>query len=112
MFNKQWLGVLVWWLEEKKYFRKIVMSALPVGHSHDDYDRLGAAFVHFIMQDGVGGALSSADLLRKLNLMKDSVGIQVSDAFDFKSWIEPHVNTNLRHHRTALRWTLELDQRW
>jgi hypothetical protein len=35
MFNRQWLAVLSWWLEEKKYFRKIVMSALPVGHSHD-----------------------------------------------------------------------------
>jgi hypothetical protein len=35
MFNKQWLAVLAWWLEEQGLFKKIVMSALPVGHSHD-----------------------------------------------------------------------------
>jgi hypothetical protein len=35
MFNKQWLAVLAWWLEEQGLFKKVVMSALPVGHSHD-----------------------------------------------------------------------------
>jgi hypothetical protein len=109
MFNKQWLAVLSWWLEEKKYFRKIVLSALPVGHSHDDYDRLGAAFVRFIMEQDVGGALSSADLLRKLKSMKNSTGMFVADAFDFKSWVEPHIRSDLKKHRLALMWSLELD---
>jgi hypothetical protein len=161
MFNKQWLGVLAWWLEEKRLFKKIVLSALPVGHSHDvrvvqkhlptpyvgmsvlllllllllllrrstsaqslnfgwlfrfivrepsqDYDRLGAAFVRFMMTEEVGGALTPSDLLEKLNRMKNSTGVQLSDAYDFKTWVEPCISSNLKGHRTALKWVLELD---
>jgi hypothetical protein len=77
--------------------------------STQDYDRLGAAFVHFIMNDDVGGALSSADLLRKLSTMKNSTAMMVSDAYDFKSWVEPHINSTLKHHRSALMWSIELN---
>jgi hypothetical protein len=61
------------------------------------------------MTEEVGGALTPADLLEKLKQMKNSTGKQLNDAYDFKAWVDPCVSTRLRHHRKALKWSLELD---
>jgi hypothetical protein len=101
-----------------RYFVKHACSHILSGNfvSHlyivsipQDYDRLGAAFVQFIMTEEVGGALTPADLLKKLKQMKNSTGVQLNDAYDFKAWVDPCVSTRLRYHRKALKWSLELD---
>jgi hypothetical protein len=77
MWNKTFFALCSWLIEEKKYFSKIVVSALPVGHSHSDYDRVGACFIHFVKREPGSGSLSPADLLRKLERMTKSIGREV-----------------------------------
>jgi hypothetical protein len=61
------------------------------------------------MTEEVGGALSPADLLKKLKQMKNSTGVQLNDAYAFKAWVDPCVSPRLRHRRKALKCSLQLD---
>jgi hypothetical protein len=92
----------------RRYFTKIILSALPVGHSHSDYDREGAALIHFTKRSPGEGSLSPADLLRKLNFMTHACGRDVKDAYDFQTWLAPHIDSKLHHHTKALQWRFTL----
>jgi hypothetical protein len=109
MWNKTFFALMSWIVEEKKYFTKIVVSALPVGHSHSDYDRVGAAFIHFVKRAPGEGSLSTADLIGKLERMSNSIGREVKDTYDFQEWLAPHINKKLHHHTKALKWSFELN---
>jgi hypothetical protein len=109
MWNKTFFALQAWLVQEKRYFRKIVISALPVGHSHSDYDRVGAAFIHFVKRAPGQGSLSPADLLRKLDSMSKSIGREVKDSYDFQKWLTPHIHKDLHFHTQALKWQFELN---
>lgn len=109
MFNKTWLGVFATLIETKAWFSKIVISALPVGHTHDDYDRSGAYMLRRLCKQG-SGALSAAALLKELNDMKNSAGAELKDAWDFNSWLSECIDDRITHHRDALRWIIERDE--
>ena len=94
-----------------RYFSKVVLSALPVGHSHSDYDREGAALIHFTKREPGEGSLSPADLLRKLEAMPSACGRGVLGAYDFQEWLEEHIDPRLQHHTKALKWEFALRPR-
>jgi hypothetical protein len=101
MSNKTWLGFWQYLLDEG-IFTEIIVSHMPVDHSHMDYDRLGAELLFFLFRNPGLGALSFFDLKSKL-----AQRYRVIDTtWDFNEWmsdcVHPLNGMKVQKTKTAL----------
>jgi hypothetical protein len=113
---KTWLGVFSALMEQHaedgKFFQRTTCTALPVGHTHSDYDTAGSHTLRELLgrrgKPGQG-LLSPADTEPRLQAMDESSCASVDDAWDFRSWVAGHVHTKVQNHCKALQWDLRLE---
>eukprot|EP00731_Ephydatia_muelleri_P038423 Em0757g1a len=95
--NKYVYGVLGY-LVLKGIFRKVRLSFLPVGHTHEDIDQMFSRFSSYLNKNDAVTPGELMEALRKSYSPEPDVHVlEQSEVFDFKAWIEPHLEEMHNH---------------
>ncbi|XP_063406405.1 uncharacterized protein LOC134690365 [Mytilus trossulus] len=88
------LGLLV----ELKVFKKIKVSFLPVGHTHEDIDQVFSRFSHWLTDHS---ALTLPSLIKGFEkcTTPSPTGIITEDVFNVTEWIAPHISSISGHSK-------------
>ena len=90
------------------------LALVPRWHSHDDYDRKGAEWLHFLLDarkqkpgyevfSGYG-ALDFELLAKASSSMPNASYHRMDQSFDITSWLAPHIAKGIKQHTKVLRW--------
>ena len=82
-------------LVEHGVFREIVVSFLPVGHTHEDIDQMFSRFAIGLRKTDVLSRLGMAEILKRSyhNRAGDPVQVAHLDRFtNFSDWMRPYIN--------------------
>lgn len=85
------------YLVERKIFRKVKISFLMVGHTHEDVDQVFSKFSHWLIH--------AATTLEKLMTGFEKcfsprpTSIRTSDVYNITEWLTPHINAIKNHSR-------------
>uniref|UniRef100_K1QPN2 DUF7869 domain-containing protein n=1 Tax=Magallana gigas TaxID=29159 RepID=K1QPN2_MAGGI len=86
------------YLVERKIFRKVKISFLIVGHTHEDVDQVFSKFSHWLIRH-------AATTLEKLMTGFEKcfsprpTSIRTSDVYNITEWLTPHINAIKNHSR-------------
>ena len=90
------------------------LALVPRWHSHDDYDRKGAEWLHFLLDarkqkpgyevfSGYG-ALDFELLAKASSSMPNASYHRMDQSFDITGWLAPHIAKGIKQHTKVLRW--------
>ena len=99
-------ALLVAW----KLFRKVKVSFLLVGHTHEDIDQMFSRFAEALRRADVTSWQQMASLFRNsftFDLEPPTVHF-MKDVYDYKAWMAPHM-PKMKHHTDPMCFKMELD---
>ena len=101
-------------------FSNFPLAPVPRWHSHDDYDRKGAEWLHFVLDtrkqkpgsSGFSGwgALDFELLAKASSSMPNASYARMDQSWDITEWLAPHIAKGIKHHTKVLRWHYTLDK--
>ena len=99
-------ALLVAW----KLFRKVKVSFLLVGHTHEDIDQMFSRFAEALRRADVTSWQQMASLFRNsftFDLEPPTVHFK-KDVYDYKAWMAPHM-PKIKNHTEPMCFKMELD---
>ena len=101
-------------------FLNFPLVLVPRWHSHDDYDRKGAEWLHFVLDtrkqkpgsSGFSGwgALDFELLAKASSSMPNASYARMDQSWDITEWLAPHIAKGIKHHTKVLRWNYTRDK--